>query len=70
MSGEEASRSKNVIEGTCLLNGIPLKVVSGASHSFIAEACVTRLQLHVHKLPFDLSVVTPGSESIITSRAC
>jgi len=43
---------------------------SGASHSFIAENCVKRLNLPVIDLPFDLSISTPRNNPMLTSKAC
>jgi len=72
MSGIEASKSDAMIEGKCVINETSLSVMydSRASHSFIAESCVKRLGLLTVNLPFDLSVSTPGTDPILTSKAC
>jgi len=72
MSGMEASQSDAMIEGKCVINETFLSVMYdlGASHFFIAENCVKRLDLPVVDLPFDLSVSTPGNNPILTSKAC
>ncbi|XP_027338052.1 uncharacterized protein LOC113851987 [Abrus precatorius] len=72
MSGEEASHSDAMIQGTCFINENVLGVLydSGASHSFISEVCVKQINLPVTVLPYELIVSTPGSAPIITTKAC
>jgi len=47
LNSAEASKSKDLIQGKCFINGIPLLVLfdSGATHSFISCSCVGRLKL-------------------------
>jgi len=45
-------------------------LIRGASHSFIVESCVKRLNLPVIDLPFDLFVANPGNNLILASKAC
>ena len=49
LSGTEAAESEDLIQGTCLIQGVPLIVLydSGATHSFIAYDCVEKLSLHL-----------------------
>ncbi|XP_057418304.1 uncharacterized protein LOC130712492 [Lotus japonicus] len=60
ISGEQATVTDDLIQGTCVIAGTSLMVLfdSGATHSFIAEHCVKKLGLLTADLPFDL-VVTP-----------
>ncbi|XP_020240665.1 uncharacterized protein LOC109819365 [Cajanus cajan] len=72
LSGAEASQSKDLIQGMCFINGTPLIVLydSGATHSFISHACVSKLKLPVSSLSFELIVETPTSGSVSTSDVC
>nr|KYP33954.1 hypothetical protein KK1_045139 [Cajanus cajan] len=56
----------------CFINGTPLTVLydSGATHSFISHACVSKLKLPVSSLSFKLVVETPTSGSVSTSNVC
>nr|KYP69532.1 Transposon Ty3-I Gag-Pol polyprotein [Cajanus cajan] len=56
----------------CFINGTPLTVLydSGATHSFISHACVSKLKLPVFSLSFELIVETPTSGSVITTDVC
>nr|KYP38454.1 hypothetical protein KK1_040312 [Cajanus cajan] len=56
----------------CFINGTPLIVLydSGATHSFISHACVSKLKLPVSSLSFELIVETPTSGSVSTSDVC
>ena len=72
LNGVEASKSKDLIQGRCFINGIPLLVLfdSGATHSFISCLCVEKLKLSVSSLNKDLVVETPTSGSVLTSDVC
>jgi len=52
MSGAEASGSGNLIMGSCMIAGTSCYVLydSGATHSFVSNACVQRLGLSVREL--------------------
>ena len=43
---------------------------SGATHSFISNVCVGRLQLVTHDLGCELLVSTPSSGQVATSSVC
>jgi len=43
---------------------------SGASHSFISNACVGRLGLEVYDLGCELVVSTPTSRQVTTNSSC
>lgn len=72
LSGSEASESEDLIQGTCLIQGVPLIMLydSGATHSFIAYDCVEKLKLHVSRLPSSLSVSVPTDKPVITRLVC
>ncbi|XP_020206460.1 uncharacterized protein LOC109791561, partial [Cajanus cajan] len=72
LSGAEASRSENMIQGTCFIAEIPFVVLfdSGATHSFIYVSCVQKLNLPVSLLDFDLVVETPTNGPVTTSLVC
>jgi len=72
LNGAEASKSKDLIQGKCFINGIPLLVLfdSDATHSFISCSCVGKLKLFVSSLNKDLVVETPTSGSVLTSNVC
>jgi len=52
MSGAEASGSGNLVMGSCMIAGSSCFVLydSGATHSFVSNACVERLGLPVCEL--------------------
>ncbi|XP_019429961.1 PREDICTED: uncharacterized protein LOC109337438, partial [Lupinus angustifolius] len=72
MSGSEAADADDLIQGTCLVNDVPLFVLfdSGATHSFISFDCVKQLGLQVDSLPFDLIVSTPTNAPVTVSTLC
>nr|KYP53511.1 Transposon Ty3-G Gag-Pol polyprotein [Cajanus cajan] len=72
LSGAEASRSENLIQGTCFIAETPFVVLfdSGATHSFISVSCVQKLNLPVSLLDFDLVVETPTNGPVTTSLVC
>jgi len=72
LNGVEASKSKDLIQGKCFINGIPLLVMfdSGATHSFISYSCVRKFKLPVSSLNRNLIVETPTSGSLLTSDVC
>ena len=68
LNGAKASKSKDLIQGRCFINGISLLVLfdSGATHSFISCSCVGKLKLSVSSLNKDLVVETPTSGFVLT----
>nr|KYP34338.1 hypothetical protein KK1_044729 [Cajanus cajan] len=72
LSGAEATQSEDLIQGMCFINGTPLIILydSGATHSFISHACVSKLKLPISSLSFELIVETPTSGSVSTSDVC
>ena len=72
LSGADAAKSDDLIQGICFIDQIPLVVLydSGATHSFIARTCVEKLSLPVSSLKVDLLVDTPTSGSVLTSDVC
>ncbi|XP_052734270.1 uncharacterized protein LOC128196752 [Vigna angularis] len=72
MTGSEAVNSGNLIISNCLLFGVTCVVLfdSGATHSFISEACVEKLSMPIEELDFDLVVSTPASGLVKTSSMC
>jgi len=68
----EATRSGNLILEPCLLLGYLVLVLfnCGATHSFIANACVGRLNLVKHDFGCELLVSTPSSGQVATSSVC
>ena len=69
MDAEEATKSEELIQGTCEMKGKTLTVLFdlGVSHSFISRSCVTTLQLLISELSYDLLVSTPTNTLIKTS---
>jgi len=72
LTSTEATRSGNLILESCLLLGYSMLVLfdSRATHSFIANACVGRLNLVKHDLGCELLVSTPSSGQVATSSVC
>jgi len=72
LNGAKVSKSKDLIQGRCFINGIHLLVLFdfGATHSFISYLCVEKLKLYVSSLNKDLVVETPTSGSVLTSNVC
>ncbi|XP_017420298.1 uncharacterized protein LOC108330321 [Vigna angularis] len=72
MSRAKASSSGTLIISNCLLYGKDCVVLfdSGATHSFVSEACVERLGLIVGELHCDLVVSTPTTGLVRTSLLC
>ena len=72
LNGTEASKSKDLIEGKCFINGIPFIVLfdSDATHSFISHLCVRKFKLLVSSLNKNLIVETPTSGFVLTSNVC
>jgi len=63
MTSTEATQSGNLILQPCLLMGHDVLVLfdSGATHSFISNACMGRLSLETRDLGCELLVSTPSS---------
>ena len=72
LNGAKALKSKDLIQGKCFINGIPLLVLFDydATHSFISCSCVGKLKLSVSSLNKDLMVETPTSGYVLTSNVC
>jgi len=68
----EATQSGNLILEPCVLFGNLVLVLfdSGATHSFISNVCVGRLQLVTRDLGCELLVSTPSSSQVATSSIC
>jgi len=72
LTSTKATKSGNLILEPCLLLGQLVLVLfdSGATHSFIAYACVGRLNLVKCDLGCELLVSTPSSSQVATSLVC
>jgi len=72
LTSTEATRSGNLILEPCLLLGYSVLVLfdSGATHYFIANACVGRLNLVKRNLGCELLVSTPSSGQVATNSVC
>ena len=72
MTSTEATQSGNLILEPCLLLGQLVLVLfdSEATHSFIANACVGRLNLVKRNLGCEFLVSTPSSGQVATSSVC
>jgi len=68
----EATQSGNLILEPCVLFGKVVLVLfdSGATHSFISYACVSKLSLEKRDLDYELLVSTPSSGQVATSLVC
>nr|KYP50190.1 hypothetical protein KK1_028080 [Cajanus cajan] len=71
-SGAEATQFEDLIQGMCFINGTPLIILydSGATHSFISHACVSKLKSPISSLSFELIVETLTSGLVSTSDVC
>jgi len=72
MTRVEAAGSGNLVMGYCLIVGMKCCVLydSGATHSFVSDACVEKLGLSVCELQCKLVVSTPASGLVRTSSLC
>jgi len=72
MTGAEATGSGNLVMGHCLIVGKACCVLydSGATHSFVSDACVKKLSLSVCELQCELVVSTSTSGLVRTSSVC
>ena len=72
MTGTEAANSCNLVIGCCVIAGASCCVLydSGATHSFVSNACVERLGLPMCELHCEYAVSTPASGLVRTSSLC
>jgi len=72
MTGAEAGGSGNLVIGHCLIAGKACFVLydSGATHSFVSDACVKKLSLPMCELECELVVSIPTSGLVRTSSLC
>jgi len=72
MTGAEATKNHNLIQGMCFIKGKILIVLydSSATHSFISNDYVHNLNLSTSFLNTSLVVSTPTSKSVITNQVC
>ena len=72
MNTKEAAQSEDLIRGKCEVNGKTLIVLYdlGAIYSFISRDCVTKLQLPISELPYDLLVSISTNKPVKTSQVC
>jgi len=72
MTSTDATQSGKLILDWCLLFDHSMLVLfdSGATHSFVSEECVSRLELVVHDLGCELMVSTPASGQVSTNLVC
>jgi len=72
MTRAEATSSGNLVMGQCMIVGESLCVLydSGATHSFVSDACVKRLCLPVCELQCELVVSTLALGLVRTSSLC
>ncbi|XP_054801528.1 uncharacterized protein LOC129305553 [Prosopis cineraria] len=72
MSKEEAEASPKLIKCMIVLNDKQVEALfdSGATHSFIALDCMTRLKMFVYEMDVVINVSTPTGASAKTSRVC
>jgi len=72
MIGAEAAGFGNLVVGYCVIVGMRCCVLydSGATHSFVLNACVKKLGLPVCELQCELVVSTPASDLVRTSSLC
>ena len=68
----EAADSGNLVIGCCVIADASCCVLfdSGATHSFVFDACVKRLSLPMCELQCELVVSTPASGLVRTSSLC
>jgi len=72
MTRAEAAGSSNLVIGHCLIAGKACCVLydSGATHSFVSDACVKKLGEPVCELQCELVVSTLASGLVRTSSLC
>jgi len=72
MTGAEATGSGNLVMGYCVISGMRCCMLydSGATHSFVSNACVERLGLPVREVQCELVVSTSVSSLVRTSSLC
>lgn len=72
LAGDKTADEDRLIRGMCVINSIPLSTIidTGATHSFIADKCVSRLDLPVSAMFGEMVVELPAKGSVTTSRVC
>ena len=72
MTGAEAAGLGNLVIGNCVIAGKACCVLydSGATHSFVPNACVERLGLPMCELQCELAISTLASGLVRTSSLC
>lgn len=72
LSGAKASKSDNLVPGTCFINVIPLITIIdiGATHSFISTNCVKISCLMVSAMNDIMVIDTPVNGLVTTSLVC
>ncbi|XP_057426245.1 uncharacterized protein LOC130719650 [Lotus japonicus] len=72
LAGTQTPSEDRLIRGTCFINSTPLITITdtGATHCFIATACVERLGLGLSSMKGEMVVEVPAKGSVTTSRVC
>ncbi|XP_058774497.1 uncharacterized protein LOC131648787 [Vicia villosa] len=72
LAGTQTSTEDRLIRGTCFINSMPLITIidTGATHCFIAAACVEKLGLVLSSMNGEMVVEVPAKGSVTTSLVC
>lgn len=72
LNGADASKSDNLVQGTCFINNIQLIpiIYTGVTHSFISTDSMKRLGLMVSTMNESMPIDTPMNGSKTTSLVC
>ncbi|XP_058769262.1 uncharacterized protein LOC131643125, partial [Vicia villosa] len=72
LAGTQTSTEDRLIRGTCFINSMPLITIidTGATHCFIAAACVEKLGLVLSLMNGEMVVEVPAKGSVTTSLVC